>query len=130
MAHTDVALRKAMLLFEGAIGMALVDAGNGTTLGTLGGSEEFDLTIAAAGNSELLRAKMRTMRMLGLAGTIEDILITTTSYYQLICPLKSSSSNDLFLYLALDRKSANLALARHQLHLIEGQLNSGWGIRP
>lgn len=129
MAHMDIALRKAILLFEGAIGMALVDVSRGVALGTLGGSTNFDLTVAAAGNTELLRATMRTTQQLGLSGTVEDILITTTRHYQLIRPLTSPDSSGLFLYLALDRRSANLALAWHQLLLVEGELNPARQVR-
>ncbi|GAA1235265.1 hypothetical protein GCM10009665_26760 [Kitasatospora nipponensis] len=126
MAHMDIALRKAALLFEGAIGMALVDADNGVTLGALGGSSDFDLTAAATGNAELLRTIKRTAGRLGLTGSVEDILITLNTQYHLIRPLTSRSNGGLFLYLALDRRSANLAMARHQLVSIEGQLSPVW----
>ncbi|MER8185769.1 hypothetical protein [Kitasatospora sp. NPDC094015] len=121
MAHTDVALKEAMMI-EGAIGVALVDVGSGMALGTLGGGREFDLSVAAAGNTDLVRAKMRTMEMLGLQGTIEDILVTLSGQYHLIRPLTSRNGSGLFLYLALDRSRANLAMARRRLQLVESEL--------
>ncbi|WP_371493907.1 hypothetical protein OG871_02495 [Kitasatospora sp. NBC_00374] len=121
MAHTDVALKEAMMI-EGAIGVALVDVGSGMALGTLGGGRDFDLAVAAAGNTDLVRAKMRTMEMLGLQGTIDDILVTLTNQYHLIRPLTSRNGSGLFLYLALDRNRANLAMARRRLQLVEGEL--------
>ncbi|MFJ1708490.1 hypothetical protein [Kitasatospora sp. NPDC088346] len=121
MAHTDVALKEAMMI-EGAIGVALVDLGSGMALGTLGGNREFDLSVAAAGNTDLVRAKLRTMEMLGLQGSIEDILVTLTNQYHLIRPLTSRTGSGLFLYLALDRSRANLAMARRRLQLVEGEL--------
>ncbi|MFC9324056.1 hypothetical protein [Kitasatospora sp. NPDC057015] len=121
MAHTDVALKEAMMI-EGALGVALVDMTSGMALGTLGGDRDFDLAIAAAGNTDLVRAKMRTMEMLGLQGAIEDILVTLTNQYHLIRPLTSRNGSGLFLYLALDRSRANLAMARRRLQLVEHEL--------
>ncbi|MDG6105533.1 hypothetical protein Daura_13705 [Dactylosporangium aurantiacum] len=107
---------------EGAFAVALVDYTSGMTLGTLGGSPEFDITVAAAGNTDVVRAKLRTIEMLGLNEPIEDILITLESQYHLIRPLHSRNGHGLFLYLALSKARANLALARHQLRQIEESL--------
>ncbi|GGV27407.1 hypothetical protein GCM10010495_49430 [Kitasatospora herbaricolor] len=109
-------------MIEGAIGVALVDVGSGMALGTLGGDRDFDLAVAAAGNTDLVRAKARTMEMLGLKDSIEDILVTLTNQYHLIRPLTSRNGSGLFLYLALDRNRANLAMARRRLQLVESEL--------
>jgi hypothetical protein len=121
MADMDTALKEAMQI-DGAVGVALVDYTSGMALGTLGSSKDLDLTVAAAGNTDVVRAKMRTMEMLKLKEDIEDILITLGSQYHLIRPLKSRSGQGLFLYLALLRTRANLALARHQLKKVEEDL--------
>jgi hypothetical protein len=81
-------------------------------------SKELDLTVAAAGNTEVVRAKMRTMEMLKMNDTIEDILISLGRQYHLIMPLTSRAGAGLFLYLALDKTRGNLALARHQLRTV------------
>ncbi|MEV0189697.1 hypothetical protein ACFVGM_18900 [Kitasatospora purpeofusca] len=116
------ALKQAMTVIEGAIGAALVDYNSGMALATLDGPGGFDLNVAAAGNTDVVRAKMRTMDMLGLGDGIEDILITLSSQYHLIRPLTGRSGKGLFLYLALDKGRANLAMARHQLIKIEAEL--------
>jgi hypothetical protein len=103
----------------GAVGAALVDYTSGMTLGTAGGSRDLDLEVAAAGNTEVVRAKMRTMAELGLNDQIEDMLITLGSQYHIIRPLKSSRGDGLFLYLVLIKSQANLAMARRQLKGIE-----------
>jgi hypothetical protein len=123
MAEMDVALKDAMQI-DGAVGAALVDHTSGMALGTVGGGKDLDLTVAAAGNTDVVRAKLRAMEMLNLTENVEDILITLDSQYHLIRPLSSRrSGRGLFLYLVLNKDRANLAMARHQLrgieHLIE-----------
>ncbi|MFF8280466.1 hypothetical protein ACF05T_30990 [Streptomyces lateritius] len=121
MANTETALKEATAI-DGAIGAALVDYTSGMALGTIGGGKELDLNVAAAGNTDVVRAKVRTMEMLGLNDEIEDILITLGGQYHLIRLLKGRGTNGLFLYLALDKERANLAMARHQLKKIEAEL--------
>jgi len=121
--NIETALKEAMNI-EGALGAALVDWESGMPLGTLGGGKYLDLDLAAAGNTEVVRAKMRTMQSLNLNDTIEDILITLVKRYHLIRVMSGSQGgSNLFLYLALDRPKANLALARHHLKRIESELS-------
>jgi hypothetical protein len=108
------------MLIEGAIAVALVDFDSGMTLGSAGGG--LDLEVAAAGNTEVVRAKFRTMRTLGLPDNIEDILITLSSQLHLIRLIQSPNGQGLFLYLVLDRDRANLAMARRQLLNLERDL--------
>ncbi|CAM2755103.1 hypothetical protein ACH4LN_04490 [Streptomyces albus] len=122
MSNTEASLKEAMSSIDGTIGVALVDYTSGMALGTLGGGKDFDLEVAAAGNTDVVRAKLRTMEHLGLDDQIEDILITLGSQYHLIRLLRGKSGNGLFLYIALDAGKANLAMARHQLRRIEGML--------
>jgi hypothetical protein len=119
--NIETALKEAMSI-DGALGVALVDWDSGMSLGSLGGGKYLDLEVAAAGNTEVVRAKMRTMESLRLNDTIEDILITLSKQYHLIRLLKTSQEHGLFLYLALDRTKSNLALARHNLKQIEADL--------
>ncbi|MDX2563738.1 hypothetical protein PV371_29385 [Streptomyces sp. TX20-6-3] len=121
MANTETSLKEAASI-EGAIGAALVDYTSGMALGTIGGGKDLDLNMAAAGNTDVVRAKVRTMEMLGLGDEIEDILITLGRQYHLIRLLKGQGKNGLFLYLALDKDRANLAMARHQLKKVEADL--------
>ena len=120
MMNIDTALKEAMSI-TGAVGVALVDYESGMSLGTSGGGDWLDLEVAAAGNTEVVRSKLRVMSSLALNDTIEDILITLHRQYHLI-RLLNSSRNSLFLYLVLDRERANLALARHYLKRIEADL--------
>jgi hypothetical protein len=122
MADMDTALKEAMTI-EGAIGVALVDYTSGMALGVVGGGKDLDLTVAAAGNTDVVRAKLRALEMLGLSETIEDILITLDTQYHLIRLLTGRAGKGLFLYVALHKSRANLAMARHQLRRIEAELD-------
>ncbi|MEU5594877.1 hypothetical protein [Streptomyces sp. NPDC020298] len=122
MASVEVSLKEMMTAVEGSLGAAVVDYTSGMALGTLGGDKELDLTIAAAGNTDVIRAKVRTMAELGIKDRIEDILITLEKQYHLIRLITGRSGNGLFLYLVLDKECSNLAMARHQLKRVEEQL--------
>lgn len=122
--NVETALKEALSI-DGAVGASLVDYESGMSLGTLGGGEWLDLDVASAGNTEVIRAKMRVMSELALDDTIEDVLITLGRQYHLIRLIGVTSRGNgpsLFLYLVLDRGRANLAMARHQLKRIETDL--------
>jgi hypothetical protein len=108
------------LEIDGATAVALVDYESGMSLGHKGSG--IDLDIAAAGNTEVVRAKLRTMAALGLDDRIEDILITLGGQYHLIRLLQGADGSGLFLYLVLDKGRSNLALARRQLLNLERTL--------
>ena len=109
-----------MLNVDGALAAAVVDFASGMMLAG-GGSPAIDLEIAAAGNTEVVSSKMKTMKMLGLNDIIEDILITLGKQYHLIRPLQKHEG--LFLYSVLDKSKSNLALARRSLVHVERNLS-------
>lgn len=119
MANIKESLAKIMQL-DGALGTCVVDSNSGMMLGSDGGGN-VNLEVAAAGNTEVVRAKRKTMKALNLKDTIEDILITLHGQYHLIRPL--SSNDALFIYLVLDKQRGNLAMSRHQLAGIEKDLS-------
>lgn len=105
---------------EGFIGGCLVDSSSGLVLGKHGGSS-FDLDTAAAGNTEVVRAKLKTMKALNIKGGIEDILITLDDQYHLIRLLQSNM--EVFLYVVIDKKRGNLGMARSIAKRVEGTLD-------
>jgi len=118
MATAKEALAKLMDM-DGVLGACIVDSSSGMMLGAVGGGT-LNLELAAAGNTEVIRAKRKTMKTLNLSDPIEDILITLGRQYHLMRPL--STNDALFIYVALDRSRANLALARHALSAAEKDL--------
>ena len=104
---------------DGALGACIVDYSSGMNLGATGGG--VDLELAGAGNSEVIKAKMDTMKSLGIKGEIEDILITLETQFHIIRPAAEHES--LFIYLVLDKKKSNLALARRKVRDVEENLD-------
>src|SRR5262245_36521289 len=121
--NVETALKEDLSI-DGAVGVSLVDYESGMSLGTLGGGDWLDLDVASAGNTEVIREKVRVMSELALDDAIEDILITLGRQYHLIRLMGDTGRGGptLFLYLVLDRSRANLAMARHQLKRIENDL--------
>ena len=103
---------------DGALCAMLVDSSSGMILGQIGSG--VDLEVAAAGNTEVVRAKLKTMRALGLSDVIEDILITLGKQYHIIRPM--ARKEGLFLYMVLDKSKSNLALARRKVQEVEKEL--------
>lgn len=108
-----------LLTLDGAICAAVVDSTSGMMLGSAGTG--VDLEVAAAGNTEVMRAKHKTMRSLGLNDVIEDVLITLGKQYHLMRPL--SRKEGVFIYFVLDKAKANLAIARRKMADVEKEVS-------
>jgi len=117
MANIDASLKELMTI-DGSMGCCIVDYTSGMTLGSAGSG--VDLELAAAGNAEVVKAKMATMKSLGIKGGIDDILITLDTQLHVIRP--TAKHDGLFIYLVLDKAKANLALARRKVKSVEDVL--------
>ncbi len=111
MATSPKQLLNELMQTEGALCAALVDYNSGMLLESVGSG--VDLELAAAGNTEVVRAKLKTMKSLNLNAKIEDILISLDTQYHIIRPVEKHEG--LFIYYVLDRSRSNLAMARRKV---------------
>jgi methyl coenzyme M reductase beta subunit len=117
MSNIKEVVQELLTAVDGGIVCAVVD-GSGMLLGQAGTG--IDMELAAAGNSEVVRAKLKTMKSLGLKDDIEDILITLGKQYHIIRP--TAKYEGMFIYLVIDKSKGNLALARRQVLQSEEKL--------
>ncbi|MET4577246.1 putative regulator of Ras-like GTPase activity (Roadblock/LC7/MglB family) [Ottowia thiooxydans] len=108
-----------LMALDGAMCAAIVDSTSGMILGSIGSG--IDMEIAAAGNTEVMRSKVKTMRALGLNDVIDDILITLGKQYHVLRP--SSRKEGIFIYTVLDKGRSNLAMARRKVQDVDKELN-------
>jgi hypothetical protein len=110
---TEKALLDAIAKIEGdvsgVIATAAVDMESGMTLAAKSNRADFDLSVASAYNSELVKQKLKIVRALNLKSTLEDMLLTLGDQFHLIKILPGGGT---FLYLAADRSATNLAILR------------------
>lgn len=107
-----------LMTCDGAMCCAVVDSESGMMLGSAGAG--LDLEVAAAANTEVIRAKLKAMRQLGLNDVIDDVLITLGRQYHLLRP--SSRKEGTFIYFVLDKTRSNLALARRKMQDVDKNL--------
>ena len=96
----------------GVIATAAVDLESGMTLAAKSNRPDFDLTVASAYNSELVKQKMKIMKALNLKSSLEDMLLTLTDQIHVIRLLPGGGG---FIYLAADRAAPTVASLRTSL---------------
>ncbi len=116
-ASTEPLLRRLSEL-DGFLSAAVVDGERDRPLGVWSAGD--DPAGSTEGSAELVGLLRATVERLDLEDEIEDVVLTMGNRYQLIRPLRGRPR--VFLYLALDRESANLAMARLQLAVGEHEL--------
>ena len=92
----------------GFIAASLVDMDSGMTLAVRSNRSDFDLAVASAYNSELVKQKMKIMKALSLKTNLEDMILTLGDQIHFI----KIVSPTVFIYLAADRAAANIAIVR------------------
>ena len=106
---------------EGIHAVTIVEIETGMTLaGWTDGT--IDPDIASAYNVEVVKSKLKAIEALGLKDKIDDILITLSSQFHLI---NVTAKGTHMVYLAADRKKANLAILRNLLKKGINEISSG-----
>lgn len=93
----------------GFIAASLVDMDSGMTLAVRSNRSDFDLGVASAYNSELVKQKLKIMKALGLKTNLEDMILTLGDQIHFIKII----SPTLFMYLAVERAVCNIAIVRN-----------------
>lgn len=104
---------------SGFMGACIVDMETGMPLASKSSRGDFDLEVASAYNSEMVKAKNKTIKALGINSTLEDMLLTLNDQLHLIKMLSPST----FIYIAADRQATNLALLRSAVNRETASLN-------
>jgi len=103
----------------GLVAVAVVDVTSGMALASHSNSPSINPETAAAYNTEVVKQKQKAMSALKLTGeNIEDILITLTNQFHLI-----KLSGNKFIYLVVNSRETNLAIAREVLRASAENLN-------
>ena len=107
---------------NGFIGASVVDLGTGMSLASISRVANFDLDVAAAYNSEMVKAKYNTIRALGIDTELQDMLLTLSDQLHLIRVL----GNELFVYVAVNSAQSNLAILRSVVNKNVAKYNLAW----
>jgi hypothetical protein len=95
------------------LAVAIVDAQSGMALASHSNSPSLNPETAAAYNTEVVKQKQKAMSALKLSGEkIEDILMTLSNQLHLI---KLADEGKKFIYLVVNSRDTNLAIAREVL---------------
>jgi len=105
---------------NGFIGASVVDLESGMPLASSSVRPDFDLDVASAYNSEIVKNKKRTIDALGIDAVLEDMLLTLDTQLHLL----KMVTGTMFIYLAADRQATNLALLRSAVNRHVAALNA------
>lgn len=120
MATTTSRTLNSLRDLDGFIAAALVDSTSGMMFESMT-TGSFDVEAASAANTQVVQAKLKAMKAVGLDNeNIEDILISLTNQYHLIRPL--TINREVFIYISIDRRHGNLAMARMELKKLDASI--------
>lgn len=100
----------------GFVGAAVVDSESGLVLGKLGG-DALAIETAAAASADVVRAARTMAQTLENEEDLEDLLICYWSAYHIVRVVERNPA--IMLYVSLERRSANLGVARLALKAVE-----------
>ena len=105
----------------GLVAVAVVDVTSGMALASHSNSPNLNPETAAAYNTEVVKQKQKAMQALKLTGEkIQDILITLSNQLHL---LQLNSEGNKFIYLVVNSRETNLAIAREVLRAHVDEIN-------
>ncbi len=105
----------------GYVAISVAEMASGESLISDSALSGFDPALASAYNVEIINAKRKAMKALGLDENLTDIHFNLENQIHII---NISPSGEYFIYLAIDSKKANLALTRTLVNKYKQELNN------
>lgn len=112
MSSPKQAVKEILEALPTLLAVAVVETETGMPLAAHSNISDFDIDTAAAYNTEVVKQKLKAIQALKLNQTVQDILLTLTDQLHVI---KLSPTGDKFIYLAVNSRDTNLAVARQIL---------------
>jgi len=111
----------------GSLGASLIDYTTGSTICSAGRHVNGDDDLTGTGTASAVRAVMRSPAFVltGQPSRLDDIVITSSNGFHVIHFVPAEFDARLVLYVWLDPKNGNLALAKRTLQTIARRLVSG-----
>lgn len=112
----------AALKIEGAVAAALASWEVDHSVGLIGGAQARPLEAMVSGHCRIMRAMAAMMARLGMTGSFRDISITNADgHLDVLTPLRGEDG--LFLWVEVDQRRGNLALAHHRVQKLIDELS-------
>ncbi|WP_299627781.1 hypothetical protein [uncultured Tenacibaculum sp.] len=105
----------------GYIGVSVTEMSSGESLVSDSVVEGFDPELASAFNVEIINAKRKTMEILNISDTLNDIEFNLSDQVHVI---NISDSGEYFIYLALNKEKGNLGITRRLLSKYKEELSN------
>ena len=112
------------MAIPGAVGASIVDYTTGFPVAMTGAAPNSDHEAAAAGTADVVQAaNSRSLFVSAMPhDLLEDLIITTAGGYHLLRIVQTDFDSRLVLYLWLDRRQGNLAVARRRMQTLAAEL--------
>ncbi len=93
----------------------LVDQATGMTHACTPEQGDIHAAAAAAGAADITNALALMSARLATKETVEDVIVTFSDYFHLIRPVSQDPDQRILLLVMLERRRANLAMARREI---------------
>lgn len=100
---------------DGFVLACLIDPSTGMILASAQAQGEISLPVAAAGAADIGQVLAVLTAKLAANEQLDDVIVTFSNHLHLIRPLKRDHSREALLLVILDRRRANLAMARREI---------------
>lgn len=112
---TADAMLAPVTTIDGFTFACLVDQVTGTTFACAPEQSGIYPAAAAAGAADIANALAMMSARLATDETVDDVIVTFSEYLHLIRPVSHDATQRILLLVILDRRRANLAMARREI---------------